>query len=96
MRSLQDIEKVLSSNKTQLFSKYHLTEMGVFGSIARGDHAASSDVDIMIDYQGAMGLEFIDLAEELEQLLQTRVDLVSKRAIKPSLLSRINQDIVYV
>lgn len=96
MQGITDIQRLLANNKAHLFSKYHLTELGVFGSASRGEVTADSDIDILIDYQGNMGLEFIDLAEELEQLLNTKVDLISKRSLKASLLSRINQDIVYV
>lgn len=87
---------MLSTNKATLFSKYHLTELGIFGSYTRGEANIDSDIDIVIDYEGRMGLEFIDLADELEKLLDARVDLVSKRALKPSLLSRIKEDVVYV
>ena len=96
MRSLQEIKTTLTQHKAELFQKYHLKELGIFGSVSRGDNSAESDIDIMIDYEGQMGLEFVDLAEELEAILHNKVDLVSIRAIKPKLLSRIKNDLVYV
>ncbi len=96
MLRLQDITTTLATHRVALFRKYHLTELGVFGSIARGDHNADSDIDIVIDYEGSMGLEFVDLADELESLLHHKVDLVSKKAIRPKLLERIKTELVYV
>lgn len=96
MLRLQDITSTLANHRVALFRKYHLTELGVFGSIARGDNNADSDIDIVIDYEGSMGLEFVDLADELESILNHKVDLVSKKAIRPKLLDRIKEELVYV
>lgn len=96
MLRLQDITTTLATHRAALFSKYHLTEMGIFGSIARGDNNENSDIDIVIDYEGKMGLEFVDLADELELLLRHKVDLVSKKAIRPKLLARIKSEMVNV
>ena len=43
-----------------------------------------------------MGIEFIDLAGELEAILHRKVDLVSKNGIKPKYLEEIKKDLVYV
>lgn len=96
MRSIHDITAALSLHKTSLFKKYHLVELGVFGSVARGDSNGQSDIDIVVDYEGKMGLEFVDLADELEAILHHKVDLVSKRAIRPKMLARIKEDLIYV
>jgi predicted nucleotidyltransferase len=43
-----------------------------------------------------IGIEFIDLAGDLEKLLKRKVDLVSKEGIKPSYFQEIQPEIVYV
>ena len=96
MKSLPEIKAALTLHKAELFRKYHLKELGIFGSVSRGETTSDSDIDILIDYEGSMGLEFIDLAEELELILNNKVDLVSKQALKPKLLSRIQVDLKYV
>ncbi len=63
--------------------KYNLTSIGVFGSFSRDDFNDDSDIDILIEYDSPMGIEFIDLAYELEKLLNRPVDLVSRKGIKP-------------
>jgi predicted nucleotidyltransferase len=96
MKTLPEIKAALTKHKTVLFRKYHLIEMGIFGSVSRGETTSESDIDILIDYEGQMGLEFVDLAEELEAILNSKVDLVSKQAVKPKLLARIKTDLIYV
>lgn len=96
MDNLSAILQVLKLHKRELTAKYKLKSIGVFGSFSRGEQQAKSDVDILIDYEQPMGVEFIDLADELEQLLLRKVDLVSKNAIKKSVLPTIEKDLVYV
>jgi len=90
------ITKLLTANKSKLFFKYHLRSMGVFGSVARDDCNENSDIDILIDYEQPMGIEFIDLADDLEKILQHKVDLVSKKGIKPMYFKEIEKDLIYV
>jgi len=84
------------ANKLDLLARYHLKSIGIFGSCVRQDFRADSDVDILIEYEQPMGVEFIDLADELEAILHRKVDLVSKNGIKPNYLKEIYKDIVYV
>ncbi len=96
MMDKQQIEHLLSANKKRLQTKYHLKTIALFGSITHDDFTESSDVDILIEYDIPMGVEFIDLAEELETLLSCKVDLVSKNGIKPKYFQEIQKDLIYV
>jgi predicted nucleotidyltransferase len=73
-----------------------LKSIGIFGSFTREDFKDDSDIDILIDYEQPIGIEFIDLAEELEKILNLKVDLVSKNGIKPKYLEEIQKDLIYV
>jgi predicted nucleotidyltransferase len=86
----------LRSLKPGLFSRYKVKSIGLFGSFARGDNNDNSDVDILVEVDPSIGLEFISLAEELEKGLGLPVDLVSKRAVQPRALAVIQRDLVYV
>jgi hypothetical protein len=68
----------------------------LFGSYARNEQTASSDVDIMVEFDGKIGIKFIDLANELEKALGLKVDLVSKKGIKEQYLNTILSDLIYV
>ncbi len=96
MRSLTEIKETLNSNRLRLTEKYGLSFMAIFGSYGRGQQTESSDIDILVDFQKPIGVEFIDLANELERILKAKVDLVSKNGIKPQYFKEIEQDLSYV
>ncbi len=96
MVNKDNITNLLKNNKPDLFTRYHLTSIGIFGSFTRDDFRDDSDIDILIDYEEPLGIEFIDLAEELEKMLNLKVDLVSRKGVKPKYLEEIQRDIIYV
>jgi predicted nucleotidyltransferase len=96
MKNLQDIRNILSSNKKNLFDKYGLRLLAIFGSYARNQQNEKSDIDILVEFEKPVGVEFIDLAEELEYILNKKVDLVSKNGLKPKYLQSISQELSYV
>ena len=76
--------------------KYGLSILAVFGSYGRGQQNHNSDVDILVDFKKPIGVEFIDLADELENILKLKVDLVSKNGLKPQYFETIEKDLNYV
>ena len=70
--------------------------MAVFGSFARNEQREDSDVDILVEFSVPVGMEFIDLADDLEGILNRKVDLVSKGGIKPKYLAAIQNQLSYV
>ena len=96
MTYLSSIQKKLRQIKPQLSEKYHVNSIGLFGSVVRKDFRADSDIDIVVDFTQPIGIEFVDLAEELEQLLHRKVDLVSKNGIRPQYYQAIEPEILYV
>jgi hypothetical protein len=60
-----------------LCQEWHVQRLAVFGSVTRGDFSASSDVDILVEFQPGWvpGLGFFALQEALSNLLERRVDL---------------------
>jgi hypothetical protein len=69
-------------------SRYHVTELSLFGSAARGTLRPGSDVDLLVVFEeGALVTLFtlVDLQTELSELLGRRVDLVPKGGLKPAL-----------
>jgi predicted nucleotidyltransferase len=95
-KTREEILKLLSQNRSSLENRFKVRRMALFGSYARGDQRSDSDVDILVDIDPSVGLEFVTLAEQIEQLLGLPVELVSRRAIKPSKLEYIEQDLIYV
>ena len=96
MRTLQEIENTLISHKSRLFHDYPIKSMAIFGSYSRREQNDSSDLDILVEFSDKIGIRFIDLAEELENIIGFKVDLVSKNGIKEKYLKSIGSDLVYV
>ncbi|MFA5805039.1 MAG: nucleotidyltransferase family protein [Melioribacteraceae bacterium] len=96
MITLSQAKKVLRKNKSYLQQKYYVDEIGIFGSYTRGEQNSKSDIDLLVSFRKPIGLEFVDLSEELEELLNHKVDLVSKGALKKRMYEFIKQEIVYV
>ena len=96
MANLSYIKAILSKNKQRLATKYGLSSVAIFGSFARNENTANSDVDILVDFKKPIGIGFIDLAEELENILGIKVDLVSKNGVKENYLKAIERELEYV
>ena len=96
MTDLATIKQILVQLKPELVEKYHISSIGLFGSIVRPDFKPTSDVDIIVDFNKRIGIEFVDLADYIEKKLQRQVDLVSKNAIKKKYFKEIQPEIVYV
>jgi len=97
MADKETILAVLKQAKPSLIRKYGVKDLALFGSYSRNlAIPGKSDVDVMVDFSQPIGLAFVDLADELEQLLQLKVDLVSRKGIKPKYFSVIEPDLIYV
>jgi uncharacterized protein len=95
MLTLQNILLTLRNHLPELQKKYPIGRLGVFGSYARGDATENSDIDIAVELNGPMGLNFVALAEEIEDLLGKKTDVVPLRSIRPTYLDFVQKDIVY-
>lgn len=95
--SKEEIKNKLNENKALLQDKYHVKKMGLFGSVARGEERAKSDIDILVEFSSPIGFfDFIRLENFLSKLLNGKVDLVSKKAVKPFLQKYIQKDLIYI
>lgn len=94
MTTSEDILATLREQHAALSRRYPIRRMALFGSWARGDAREDSDVDILVEVDPSIGLRFVDLRDELEKALGRRVDLVSRRSIKPSLWERIRPELI--
>ena len=79
----------------ELQKKYPVGRVGVFGSYSRGEATEKSDIDIAVEITGPMGLSFVAMADEIENLFGKKTDVIPLRSIKPQYLQYIQKDIVY-
>jgi predicted nucleotidyltransferase len=96
MKNLEEIESILLKHKSGLRERFKVKEIGIFGSYARNEQTEDSDVDILVEFEEPVGLLFVHLANFLEEILQCRVDLVTKEGIKPNRRKYIMEDLIYV
>jgi len=93
----QEIRKKLNNQLPFLKDKYHVKKVGIFGSFARGEQSKGSDIDILVEFDSPIGFfDFIRLENFLSDTLQTKVDLVSKKALKPTIKKSILKEVNYV
>jgi uncharacterized protein len=96
MEQLAEIKKVLEQLKPELAQKFHVHSIGLFGSVVRDDYSPSSDIDIIVDFNQPIGIEFVDLTDYMEQYLQKKMDLVSRQGVNQKYFKAIEQEIIYV
>ncbi len=83
---------MLRAHAAELQSRFGISSMRLFGSVARGEHKEGSDIDVFVDmpaimYNACAALEY------LEQLLGCKVDLIrNHRNLRPSFKSQIEED----
>jgi len=97
MKTLNDIKQVLAVQKQSLCAKYQITELGVFGSYARGEQTEASDVDILVDYEIAPTfVMLVELRDYLSQLFEMKVDIVTKNGLKSRIKDRVLAEAIYI
>jgi uncharacterized protein len=81
----------------ELREKYHVRSLGLFGSYARGEADARSDVDLLVEFDVTPGFfRFEALSLEIEGALGVKVDLVTRGALKPNIGRRILAELLVI
>ena len=96
MKTRDEILSILAEKKPRWEKRFRLKSLALFGSFARGDQDANSDVDILVEVDPSIGLEFVTLAEDIESSLGLRTEVVSKGAIKPNHWTVIERELMHV
>jgi len=91
------IVQALRKDLPYLREKYGVEKIALYGSFAKGAHTRKSDVDILVQLGKPLGLEFVSLADHLEELLGRKVDLATfemvRRGLKDPRYRRIATDV---
>jgi predicted nucleotidyltransferase len=96
-KKIDEIVKNLRENKPILEEKYRVKTLGVFGSYVRGEQKKGSDLDILVEFAKPVGLfEFMELEEFLEKKMGVKIDLVSRKALKPRIGKHILKEVINV
>ena len=92
----EEVVEALRSHRDEL-AGLGVRSIRLFGSVARGEAGVDSDVDILVDFGGATTFDqYMDVKLFLEDLLQTKVDLVTERGLRSRVRPYVEQDAIRV
>ncbi len=87
----------LQAQATDLRRRFGVKQLWLFGSAARDEARADSDVDILVDFALPPTLDaYMDLKWRLEEILTAKVDLVTRGAVRAALKDRIEREAILV
>lgn len=93
----EEIRKKIASQLPLLRQKYKVKRLGIFGSVVRNQQRKESDLDMLVEFTSPIGFfDFIRLENFLTKALNQRVDLISKKAIKPAIKNDVLKETIYV
>jgi len=94
--SKEKIIEVLKADREKVKS-FGVKTLSLFGSVARGEADADSDVDVLVEFEGPATYDrYINLKFHLEELLERKVDLVTAKSLKPRVKSAIEAELLNV
>ena len=95
--SREEILKILKAFKKKHAEKYGITNIGLFGSVARVEDQAGSDVDVAVKLKKQDLFNMIGIKQDLEEVLHVPVDVISYREqMNAFLKTRIDRESLYV
>ncbi|MCQ8893246.1 MAG: nucleotidyltransferase family protein [Methanolinea sp.] len=88
------LEKFLPAIK----ARYGVKRIGIFGSYARGDETVTSDVDILVEFAPGQATfdNFMQLAYDLEDLFEKKVDLLTVAGIDKYIRSQVEDEVIWI
>ena len=96
VKNKEEILETLKKAKNKLNKDYRVKTIGIFGSYISNSQTASSDIDFLVELENNADLfHLIGLSHYLEELFNTKVDVVSKSSLKEELKKNILESVVY-
>jgi len=92
----QDIIDTLRAHQSELRER-GVKSLALFGSVARNESQPDSDVDLLVEFDGPIGMfHFLRVRRHLSQLLQRKIDLVTRPALREEMRESILREAVDV
>lgn len=97
MQSKGEILNMLKGLLPEIQERYHVRSLALFGSFARDESSVESDVDVLVDFKkGASLFDLTGLGCFLEDALQKKVDVVSRKALRKEISESVYHDAIVV
>lgn len=88
---------LLHAHSEILRERYGARHLALFGSAARDEMRPESDVDVLVEFEGATTYgAYLELKDFLEQMLNRPVDLVTRKGLKPRARQHVDRDLIRV
>ena len=92
---IAEIQSTIAEAKDEIRDRYKAEIKGIFGSYARGDFHADSDLDLLVDFdEGPNLFDLVGLQQFLEEKLECKVDLVSRRSLREELRASVLNEMI--
>lgn len=92
-----EILALLARQRAEMARRFGVRQLSLFGSAARDELRADSDVDVLVEFEGPASFDaYFGLKDHLEALLLRPVDLVTTRGLKPRARESVERDLVRV
>jgi uncharacterized protein len=93
----EKVSQILQSNRSELAQKYGVRFLSLFGSVARNEANAASDIDLLVEFDRPVGyFGLFALQDHLESILDRKVDLGTANSLKPRIRDRVMGECVRV
>jgi uncharacterized protein len=95
--TLQTILPILRREKQYMEEQFGIVELGIFGSVARGEATEASDVDILVSFRRVPGVLLLLHAQDyLAEQLGADVDLVRRQALSGNIELTILKEVITI
>jgi uncharacterized protein len=93
---LEKVIQILKQNKRDL-NRLGVKSLAIFGSTVRNEATGESDIDLLVEFEGPATFDgYMETKFLIEDVLGRRVDLVTRQALRPGMLQRVESEAVYV
>jgi len=89
--------EMLKEHETEIFNRFGVLRIGIFGSLARGEERPDSDIDIFVEFSPGKKTfdNYMGLKDFLESLFKRRVDLVTYEGLNPHIRESVLSQVIY-
>jgi len=95
MKTKEEILEILNGLKQDIKATYKVRELGLFGSVVRDEQKQFSDIDILVDFdENASLFDLIGLNRFLEEKLDEKVDVISKRSLRKEISDSVLKETI--
>jgi uncharacterized protein len=93
---LEKVIQILKQNRRDL-NRLGVKSLAIFGSTVRNEATGESDIDLLVEFEGPATFDgYMETKFLIEDVLGRRVDLVTRQALRPGMLQRVESEAVHV